>query len=588
MAMNFAEQLKNQLNIVEVVGQYVHLKRQGGGQRWVGLCPFHPEKTPSFGVHAGHQYFKCFGCDAGGDVLNFVQQIESLTFPETLRLLAERYGIPIPERQRRDDPEAQRYAALLEIHDAAARVFEQNLNGPEGAQARRYLESRGVDANAVREFRLGLSDASGQQLVQKLKQFEEALQVDSGLIAKRQDGSGLYDRFRARLMFPIQNESGKVIAFGGRALRAGDEPKYLNSPETKLYAKSTVLYNLHRAKAVARKKDRLILVEGYMDAIGVYSAGIQEVVALCGTKLGPHQIRAIKYQVTHQQPGNGQVILNFDSDAPGMQSTEKYIATLLAEGLRVKVLEIPEKLDPDEYIQANGAEAYGKLLNDAPSYFQWLTNYARTKFDVRTAEGRVDAFRFILPAVEQVRDRVERATIASEIAEQLNVDREIVHQAIRPKNGAQALERRRQVSSAVPPNEKLLIACLLASAGARTVIRERLNGSKLIEVLELKPIFEVILAADCTSFSLQNAIAGLESSHARILTEISFAELGISEEYAAEQALDCLKLLESKSVQTKCEDLKRQIRELEIQGNLEGALSLMNELDTAKHSSRND
>ena len=183
--MNFAEQLKNQLNIVEVVGQYVRLKQQGSGQRWVGLCPFHSEKTPSFGVHSGHQYYKCFGCDAAGDVLKFVQQMESLTFPETLRTLAERYSIPMPERQRADDPETQRNAALLEIHEAAAAIFQDNLRGPSGAEARTYLASRNVTPDAIREFRLGLSDASGQQLVQKLKRFGEALLVDSGLIARR-------------------------------------------------------------------------------------------------------------------------------------------------------------------------------------------------------------------------------------------------------------------------------------------------------------------------------------------------------------------------------------------------------------------
>jgi DNA primase len=221
--VNFAEQLKNQLDIVNVVGHYVRLKRQGAGQRHVGLCPFHSEKTPSFGVHGGLQYYKCFGCDAAGDVFTFVQQIESLTFPETLKLLAERYGIPMPERQRSDDPEAQRYAALLEMHDIAAETFQNNLRGSLGTEARGYLESRGVSRASMDEFRLGLADASGQQLVRRLEKFGAALLEESGLVAKRESG-GFYDRFRGRLIFPIHNESGKVIAFGGRALRAGDEP----------------------------------------------------------------------------------------------------------------------------------------------------------------------------------------------------------------------------------------------------------------------------------------------------------------------------------------------------------------------------
>src|ERR1700761_386484 len=429
--MNFAEQLKNQLNIVDVVGQYVRLKRQGGGSRYVGLCPFHSEKTPSFGVHSVLQYYKCFGCDAAGDIFKFVQEIESLTFPETLKLLAERYGIPMPERQRSDDPEAQRRAALFEMHEIAADLFQKNLRGPSGAEARNYLESRNVSKAAMDEFRLGLSDPSGQQLLYKLERFGPALMEESGLITRRQESAGHYDRFRARLMFPIHNESGKIIGFGARALRPNDEPKYLNSPETRIYKKSSVLYNLHRAKIDARKHDRMILVEGYMDVIGIYSAGIHEVVASSGTSLGIEQVRTIKRQIAQQQASTGQIVLNFDPDPAGARSTEKYISVLLHEGLRVKVLTIPGGLDPDEYIQQNGIEAYQRQLAAAASYFHWLAERAREKFDMRTAEGRVDAFKFILPSIEQVHDAVERSAIANEIAEYLNVDRDVIRQSMR-------------------------------------------------------------------------------------------------------------------------------------------------------------
>ncbi len=369
--MTFAEHLKSQLNIVEVVGQYVRLKR--AGTRYVGLCPFHSEKTPSFGVHSTLQYYKCFGCDAGGDVFKFVMEIESLTFPEALKLLADRYGIPIPE-QRSDDPDTQHRAALLEMQEIAAEVFQSNLRGSSGAEARSYLESRAVSRGAIDEFRLGLSDSSGRQLTYRLRKFGPALLEESGLVSKRHETGEFFDRFRARLIFPIHNESGKVIAFGGRALKPDDEPKYLNSPETKIYKKSTVLYNLHRAKIDARKHDRMILVEGYMDVIGVYSGGIREVVASSGTSLAVDQVRAIKRQVAQQQASTGQVILNFDPDAAGARSTEKYIATLLAEGLRVKVLEIPGGLDPDEYIQQNGPDAYRKQLETArhPTSTGWL------------------------------------------------------------------------------------------------------------------------------------------------------------------------------------------------------------------------
>src|SRR5947209_343912 len=318
--MTFAEQLKSQLDIVDVVGQYVRLKRAGTAHRYVGLCPFHSEKTPSFHVNGTNQFYYCFGCQATGDLFKFVQEMDTLTFAEALKSLAERYGIPVPQRQREDDPEAQKRAALLEMHEIAAALFQQNLRSTAGAETRAYIASRGLRDEAADEFRLGLSDGSGQQLAARLQKFGGELMESSGLVKRRESG-GFYDTFRGRLMFPIHDESGKVIAFGGRALRDEDKPKYLNSPETKIYKKSTVLYNLHRAKTAARKNDRMILVEGYMDVIGVYSAGFHEVVASCGTSLGNDQVRAIKRQVSQQQASSGQIVLNFDPDAAGARST---------------------------------------------------------------------------------------------------------------------------------------------------------------------------------------------------------------------------------------------------------------------------
>ncbi|HSU60417.1 MAG TPA: DNA primase [Bryobacteraceae bacterium] len=583
--MNFAEHLKSQIDIVDVVGQYVRLKRQGAGPRYVGLCPFHSEKTPSFGVHSALQYYKCFGCDAAGDVFKFVQQMESLTFPEALKVLAERYGVPMPERQRSDDPEAQNRAALFEMHETAASVFQDNLRSTAGVAARSYLESRGVSRAAMDEFRLGLSESSGQQLVQRLQKFGPGMLEDSGLVIKRQEG-GFYDRFRARLMFPIHNESGKLIAFGGRALRPNDEPKYLNSPETKLYKKSTILYNLHRAKIDARKNDRIILVEGYMDVIGVYSAGIHEVVASSGTALGLEQIRSIKRQISQQQANTGQIILNFDPDPAGARSTEKYISLLLAEGLRVRVLEMPGGLDPDEYIHQSGADGYRKLLETAASYFHWLADRARSKFDMRTAEGRIDAFKFIEPAIQQVNNRLERAAIATEMAEYLNVDRDVMRQMFRQNAPLKPAVKAQEFASAVPPNEKLLIWCLLASADARAAIRNYLSNPTLLELLELRSIFEAVMNLDDGApFTLDTLAGNLEPRLQRILSEISFSDCGIREEDAAEQALHCLKALGNKADSTKCEILRRQIRELEQAGNVHEALCLADELDSLRRRS---
>ena len=576
--MDFAEQLKSQLNIVDVIQQYVALKRQGSGARYVGLCPFHSENTPSFNVNGTLGFYKCFGCEAKGDVFKFIQECENLTFPETLKLLAERYGIPMPERHRSDDAETRKRAALFEMQEIAATAFQDNFRSSAGADARQYVEGRNVSKESMDEFRVGLSDASGQQLIKKLQKFGNALMEESGLVGKREDGS-FYDRFRGRLMFPIHNEAGKIIGFGGRALRPDDKPKYMNSPGTPLYNKSTVLYNLHRAKTEARKNSRMILVEGYMDVIGVYAAGIKEVVAASGTAFHADQVRMVKRQVA--QSGNaGQVILNFDSDKAGGESTEKRISSFLAEGMRVKVLEIPGELDPDEYIQQNGADAYRKLLSNASSYFHWLADRTRNKFDMGTVEGRVDAFKFLWPTIQQVSDKLERSAIADEVAGYLNLDRETIRQQFKKTPRAEA-PRPRAVSSAVAPNEKLLLACLLASTDARTAIRHYVGDGDPLKGMELRPIFSAIVSfnEEARRFSLEDIVNQLEPHFQRILTEIGFGELPVAEDGAAAQALDCLRALENKAVATHMETLRRRVQELEKAGDFEGAMKVAEELN---------
>ena len=292
--MDFVEQVKSSVDIVQVIGERVRL-RKSGAARYLGLCPFHNEKTPSFTVHAGLGFYKCFGCGVSGDVIKYVEQIEGISFYEALKLLAERHGIPMPKRAGYSDPDMRLRAALHQMHEIAEESFRERLNGPAGAEARGYLERRGVAPETAAQFGLGYADRSGRFLLRLLDQrsFTPEQLEASGLVGRRDDGS-FYDRFRNRLLFPIHNETGKVIGFGGRALSPDDNPKYLNSPETPIYKKSYVLYNLHRAKDGVRKADRTVLVEGYMDVIGVYTAGVREVVASCGTSLTTQQVQLLR------------------------------------------------------------------------------------------------------------------------------------------------------------------------------------------------------------------------------------------------------------------------------------------------------
>lgn len=582
--MTFAEQLKGQLDIVDVISQYIRLKRSGSAHRYLGLCPFHSEKTPSFNVNAANQFYYCFGCQATGDVFKFVQELDGLSFPDALKSLAERNGIPVPQRQKADDPESRKREALLEMHDIAADVFQANLRGAGGAQARAYVASRGISGSAMDEFRLGLSDAAGQQMVSRLQRFGAELMELSGLVKRRESG-GFYDTFRSRLMFPIHSEQGKVIAFGGRALRDEDNPKYLNSSDSKIYKKSTVLYNLHRAKADARKRDRMVLVEGYMDAIGVYSAGVHEVVAVCGTALSNEQVRAIKRQIAQQQANTGNVILNFDPDAAGARSAEKYIAHFLAEGLRVRVLELPGKLDPDEFVQQNGAEAYIEKLASAQSYFQWLAQRARDKYDMSTAEGRADAFKSLLPSVQQISDWSTRHATVNELAAYLQVSPDDVLKMMR--KGATEKPSKpasNSITASIPPNELLLITCLFLSADARAAIKHYLSKSDLLPLLETRRVFEAVIGIDENEspFSMESVTRDLDPRLQRVIANLSFSGLAIVEEEAAQQAIHCLRALESKAHDAQCASLRTQIRVLEQQGNLAGALALADRLDQMK------
>jgi len=307
-AGSFAERVKQQADIVRVIGEYVRLKKSG--QNFSGLCPFHQEKTPSFNVHPVKQIYHCFGCGVGGDVFKFVMELEKSTFPEAIRTVAEKCGIAIPkprERSPEERRENQQRSLLVEMHRETAAFFARQLHEtPEGKVAYAYLEDRGLNREAMIRFGLGFAPSSGDALLRFLKQkYPEKLLEVSGLLSREQSGR-FFDRFRRRIMFPIANEAAIVIAFGGRAM-GDDMPKYLNSPETPIYSKSNVLYHLDRAKEALRQNDFGVLVEGYMDAIAVARAGVMNVIASCGTSLADPQIKLLG-RFTRR------VVVNYDPD----------------------------------------------------------------------------------------------------------------------------------------------------------------------------------------------------------------------------------------------------------------------------------
>ena len=444
---DFASTVKQQADIVRIVGEYVKL-RKAGAQNYSGLCPFHQEKTASFSVHAGNQFFHCFGCNAGGDVFSFVQKIENITFPEAVRMVAEKLGIPLP-KVTYSSPEEARQAkqrgGLIEIHERACAFFQEQLKRPEAAHAREYLKTRGLSPETIAEFRIGYAPESGFLLRDALRgQYDEDTLRESGLFSWKDKGddeqaqqkTALYSKFRNRVMFPIANEQGKVIAFTGRTLATDEKsgPKYLNSPETPIYSKSRVLFNLDKAKEAIRKLDYAILVEGQMDCITVYSAGLRNVIASSGTAFTDAQARLLGRF-------SKKIVVNFDPDTAGAAAAERSLALLVSEDFEIKVLTLEAGFDPDLYIRRKGVTAYTEALGSSQKYFDYLIERARTLHPVRTPEGKVKALNYLLPHIQRVPSRIVRDDLANEISHRLGIESSVLRQELRHAATARAASR---------------------------------------------------------------------------------------------------------------------------------------------------
>ena len=553
-AGSFADRVKQQADIVRVIGEYVRLKKSG--QNFTGLCPFHGEKTPSFAVHPVKQIYHCFGCGVGGDVFKFVMEMEKITFPEAIRVVAEKCGIAVPrarERTPEERQENQQRTALVELHREAAAFFVQQLNGtPEGRAARAYLLDRGLNSEAVARFGIGFAPSGGEALLRAMKQkySEKVLEV-SGLFSRDQSGR-LYDRFRRRVMFPIANESGKIVAFGGRAL-GDDLPKYLNSPETPIYSKSNVLYHLDRAKEALRQRDFAVLVEGYMDAIAVALAGVSNVVASCGTSLTEPQVKLLT-RFTRR------IIVNYDPDTAGQAATERSLALLLEQGVEVRVLALPGGKDPDSFIRSEGAAAYTKLLGEAPPYVDYLISRAR-QMDLNSAEGKLRAVNFLLPYVQRVPDRILRSEWATRIAQQLRIEEPVLRESMRKAANERRSEvkaRPELVSRAGKPAERRLVQMLIEAEEFRSQLAQEIRAEELHQGLETERILAVLVAA-CESGERPDAAAlalVLEDRDRRLLFEIAFEAAAAP---TWEEAESCLAVLRRRRAEEELAVVQKQI-----------------------------
>ena len=553
-AGSFADKVKQQADIVRVVGEYVRLKKSG--QNFTGLCPFHSEKTPSFAVHPVKQIYHCFGCGVGGDVFKFVMEMEKCGFPEAIRLVAEKCGIAVPpprERSPEERRENQQRTALVKMHSEAAAFFARQLETtPEGKAAHAYLEDRGLDQEAIVRFGLGYAPSGGDVLLREFRvKYAEKLLGVSGLFST--DASGrLYDRFRRRIMFPIANESGKVVAFGGRAL-GDDMPKYLNSSETPIYSKSAVLYNLDKAKEALRQRDFAILVEGYMDTIGVARAGHANVIASCGTSLTESQAKLLG-RFTQR------VVVNYDPDSAGQAATERSLTLLLEQGFDVRVLQLPGGKDPDNFIKADGAAEYAKLLGASPAYLDYLIARAR-QTDLTSGEGKLRAVNFLMPYLQRIPNRLLRSEWATKIAEQLRIEEPVLRESLKRA----AAERRSNVQTnpelvarAGKPAERRLIQLLIESDDFRQRLAEAIRATDLHRGLETEQILAALVESILSGGrpDPSDLAANLDERHRRLLFEIAFESGGAG---SWEEAESCLRALRRGQVDAELAALQKEI-----------------------------
>ena len=527
MADNLAQTVKEQADIVKIVGEYVKL-RKTGARNYTGLCPFHQEKTGSFSVNAVEKYYYCFGCHQTGDVFTMVMKMDSVSFPEAVRIVAQKSGIPLPKREFNSPHEAEQAGLrkqLVDLHEGATQYFEAQLKSPAAARAREYLTGRGVTAETITRFRIGFAPDDFNDMHTRLKPHfpEEALRASGLFTSSEKDDEGaptgpLYARFRKRITFPIANEAGKPIAFTARALEAVDDKgrqiaKYLNSPETPLYTKGNVLFNLDKAKADMRSNDFALLVEGQMDCISVFMAGIRNVLATSGTAFTEAQLRLLS-RFTRR------VVVNFDPDQAGTAAAEKSIALLTEEGFEVKVITLEGGLDPDRFVREQGIQAYMAALRGARRHSDYLIERAQKLFPGRSPDAKARAMNFLLPHIRRMPSALHRDEFAADAAQKLAIDSGILRQEIKEAAAHKLSSVRAPRPQLANETERVLLRALVlpetdpARSAAAIALAEH---PEWYEAMNAAPLFDALAHALVPSNPLD---AAPDDDTRRMLAEV--------------------------------------------------------------------
>jgi DNA primase len=575
MADDFAQSVKLQADIVKIIGEYVKL-RKAGAQNWSGLCPFHKEKTGSFSVNAVKQFYYCFGCRESGDVFSFVMKMDAISFPEAVRAVAAKSGIPLPKREF-SSPEEARDAGirrpLIDLHEAATQYFEAQLKSAGAARAREYLTTRGVTAETIAKFRIGYAPDDFNDMRDRFKTLfpDEVLRASGLFSSSETDDEGrptgsLYAKFRKRITFPICNEQGKTIAFTARALEATDDKgrpiaKYMNSPETALYSKGNVLFNLDKAKADMRAGDFALLVEGQMDCISVYMAGIRNVVATSGTAFTEMQVRLLGRFTKN-------VIVNFDPDDAGRSAAEKAISMLTEEGFSVKLVTLEDGLDPDRFLRERGIQAYAAALKSAQRWPDYLIERARVQFGTRTAEAKVKALNFLLPHMQRMPNAIQRDEFVAEAAQKLAIEAATLRQELK-QAAAHKLGSVRQ-RRAEPANEieRVLLRALVMHEGdsGRQLAAARLaEHPEWYDGTAAAPLFDALAHLPAPDNPLE--AAPNDDSRAMLAEVLATQPEAAADHDPVSAVEDALHSLEGRYLKRRQEELRRALAEAERRGD---------------------
>ncbi len=566
--MEIVDQIRQTASIVEIASQYTTLRRRGN--KHVGLCPFHSEKTPSFTVDDEKQLFHCFGCGAGGDIFTLVMERENLSFPEAMKYLAEKYNIALPKK-REFSPQLQKLEEqLFKINENTLAFFKKNLfTTKEGEKALEYLKKRDISEEIIQKLKIGYALNSWDSLLSffKEKKVTPKLLEKAGLVLYNQKKDSYYDRFRGRIIFPIFGLTGKVVAFGGRSI-LNAEPKYLNSPDTPVYSKGKILYGLNFSKESIREKGEAIIVEGYTDFVSLYQAGITNIIASLGTSLTSDQVS----QTLRFAP---KIIINYDGDSAGKVATSRGISLYFEKASEPEILILPENLDPDSYLRKYGADKYiTHLKKGGMSLIKFLIKLFAPENGIKSVEEKINIATKIIEIILINPNTIRGSEYLKQVSEYLALDEQIVRNSIRVKQSRKESTEKSEEKVTFLPAEKRLLQILLEDKRIASYVFPEMKEEHF-QGLKTEPIFAAL--KECSKKGKEPDFNELRQKIDPSL-QSSLAKVGLLEKEQAatvEEALECLNSLKQFSLENRKKELKAEIISMEKKGEKEKLRSLL-------------